>query len=267
MRLSAAFAIIFVAFLTSCFAQDVVSAWYPLQPGNSWTYQNELLSGYMLNPDFERWTTEETVLSAVPDQALSGVLVTRRITTISEHVLSTHAVSNAKVETRDEQLVIRQNCVYALNWPTSRAELRRGELSADYCFPLAKGATWGQRPNNDPDFVWRVVGFNDDPFGLPGGRTFRLRTRAGSGTIVDRWFEQGVGLLQEVEEHHGTYDEHRIQIVKSTINRKTQTYQLKPARTVGFDECDGPDWQHFVRENGTSFASEADCRAYNRTRH
>jgi hypothetical protein len=71
MRLSAAVAVIF-AFGTCCNAQDVARSWYPLQPGNSWTYRNESLSGDMAHPDFERWTTEETVISAVPDGRISS---------------------------------------------------------------------------------------------------------------------------------------------------------------------------------------------------
>jgi hypothetical protein len=274
MRLSAAVAVIF-AFGTSCIAQDFARSWYPLQSGNSWTYRNESLSGDMAHPDFERWTTEETIVSTVPDSKLAGILVTKR-TKVLNDVLSPDFIAGQK-SFPDSQLLIRRNCVYDLGFrvyepgrPDRRNDLLRGELPPDYCFPFAKGTTWGRMPTTSPanEYVWYVVGFNDDPFGKPGGRTFHFTSHGGSGTSLDRWFEEGVGLVQEVDEHHGTYDEDRRQLVKSTLNGKTQSYQLKPARTglLSEDDCGGPGWRHFSRADGTGFGSIADCRSYVRGR-
>ena len=59
-------------------AQNAVSAWYPFQPGDSWTYQKESLDGNMALPDWERWTTEETIVSAAPVTDLAAILVTKK---------------------------------------------------------------------------------------------------------------------------------------------------------------------------------------------
>jgi hypothetical protein len=82
----------------------------------------------------------------------------------------------------------------ARSWyPLQPGNLLRGELPADYCFPLAKGTTWGRMPTTSPanEYVWYVV---EDI----------------AGPLVRR----RVGLLHEVDEHHGTYDEDRQQLVK-----------------------------------------------------
>jgi hypothetical protein len=170
--------------------------------------------------------------------------------------------SQAKREKTQSHILIRKNCVYSLDG----IDAINGQDWADYCFPIANGAAWNQdvRPPGDPDYVWHVIGFNGDPFGAPGGRTWRMLTRAGSGTTVDRWFTEGVGLVQQVMEHHGTYDEDRCQLLKATIKGKTQEYQLTPARIppVADEECAEPHWRHFARKNGTPFQSAADCTAY-----
>ncbi len=68
-----------------------------------------------------------------------------------------------------------------------------------------KGMTWGQVTGSVPayEFVWRVTGVNADPYGLDKGTTFHFSAHEGSGTMVDRWFAQGIGVLQEINEHHG----------------------------------------------------------------
>jgi hypothetical protein len=62
--------------------------------------------------------------------------------------------------------------------------------------------TWGRVLDTSPaaEWVWMVKGMNADPFGVRGEMTFHLSAHLGSGTDIDRWFEQGVGVLQEVIE-------------------------------------------------------------------
>jgi len=47
------------------FVPNVASAWYPIQPGDTWVYQKESddggNTGGMAHPLLERWTTENTV--------------------------------------------------------------------------------------------------------------------------------------------------------------------------------------------------------------
>jgi hypothetical protein len=45
---------------------------------------------------------------------------------------------------------------------------------------------------------------------------------------MDRWFEPGVGVLQEVMEHYGHYDEDRRQLLRTFIDVKSRSYDLKP---------------------------------------
>ena len=134
------------------------------------------------------------------------------------------------------------------------------------CFPIDDGMTWGKVPGTSraEEWVWRVRGLNADPFGDRGGRTFHLTANVGSGTRLDRWFEPGVGVLQEIMEHHGHYDEDRRQLLRTVIGGKSKNYDLKPARPVAIStlDCAGIGWKHFVREDGSSFGSEDACALY-----
>ena len=106
---------------------------------------------------------------------------------------------------------------------------------------------------------------NGDPFGVPGARTFHVYGTRGSGDTTDYWFQQGVGTVQFVEQHHGTYDEYRRQLISTTIDGVRHTYALQPARTVAlhWSECRA-GWRRFVREDGTLIPDYAACVAYAR---
>jgi hypothetical protein len=125
--------------------------------------------------------------------------------------------------------------------------------------------TWGQVPGLPPvDDFWSVIGVNADPYGLPAATTFHFSAREGSGTMVDRWFAQGIGVLQQIAEHHGTYEESRLQLLQTKIGGQTRTYQLTPARTAALStsDCEGYGWNHFVREDGSVFANQDACYKY-----
>jgi hypothetical protein len=245
----------------------------------------------MAHPDFERWTTEETIIGSVAFPELEGTLVTKR-TKVLNDVQSADfpGIFPGKREPAESHLLIHGACIYrldgwdapcALTSPTEcqpafdhdnhinagyKREFLRGNVGADFCFPMRKGMTWGKVPGTSPagEDVWTVGGVNSDPFGASGTRTFHLSAYGGSGESIDQWFAEGVGVLQYMVEHHGTYDEDRRQLLSATIRGKTTRYQLTPARTVPFnpDECGGPGWQHFSRADGLLFKSVADCRNY-----
>lgn len=122
-----------------------------------------------------------------------------------------------------------------------------GKVPADFCFPMARRQTWGRIADTSPaeEFVWQVQGMNADPFGAAGGTTFHLGAHAGSGTFVDEWFAKGIGILQSVTLHHGTYDEWRKMLLKATIGGGTRTFDLKPARVTPLNEydCEGSVWR------------------------
>jgi hypothetical protein len=86
--------------------------------------------------------------------------------------------------------------------------------------------------------------------------------------MLDRWFVEGLGIVQEVIEHHGTYGEDRWQLLSATINGNTQSHQLTPARTVPLAEfdCRGAGWRHYSRSDESSFKSIADCLHYSSKR-
>jgi hypothetical protein len=75
-------------------------------------------------------------------------------------------------------------------------------------------------------------------------------------------------VVQEIEEHHGTYEELRVRLVKVTIGGRERTFDLRPARTsplTDFD-CEGFGWRKFVQWDGKSFPSEIACREYVKNR-
>jgi hypothetical protein len=134
-------------------AADLVNLWLPMEPGNTWVYEKELLSGSMENPEVRKWTTEETIVS------VTGNVVIKRTRVIGE------AAVREPVETT---WLIRNNCVYP---DTS------GDPPPELCFPMALGNEWGRMLNTSPaqEYVWTVDRVNGDPYGVAGGRTFISR--------------------------------------------------------------------------------------------
>jgi hypothetical protein len=233
------------------FVPNVVSAWYPIHPGDTWVYQKESddggNTGGMAHPLIERWKTEETIASVrtMPE----GTLVTKRTKVLDQVMLNGWLAANDRTpkELPESHILIRQNCVYVLDgidardsgnaFDTSnhlrlayRNDLLQGNIPPDLCFPIDNGTTWGSVRGTSPaeEWVWSVKGLNADPFGDRGGRTFHLTAHVGSGTEMDRWFEPGVGVLQEVMEHYGHYDEDRRQLLRTFIDGKSRSYDLKP---------------------------------------
>jgi hypothetical protein len=227
-----------------------------MEIGDTWVYQKEYRSGFVGHPDIERWTTEETIVSVTAAPALGGTLVTRR-NRVLNHSASTGVVAAndaSKKEPAVIRVLVRRNCMYP--WDG-------GNSAPEYCFPIAVGKRWGKTRKTSPaeEDVWYVKGMNADPFGPPGAQTFRLWTHVGSGTFTERWFAEGVGVVQEVTEHHGTYDEERKLLLRSTIRGQTRSYNLTPATTTPISgaDCEGVGWLHYTRLDGTPFHSQADC--------
>ena len=276
--------ILLIAGCATSRAQDAVFTWYPLEVGNSWTWQIEFLYGDRVHPSFERLMMEQSIVGSTSDAELGGTLVTRRNRVFND-VTSVNFIPEYNAARRvapESHLLVFRNCVYILDGPDAGSakiapgsghtrasyhdSLLRGTVQPDFCFPLMAGRTWGRIPSRelDPDFVWNVVSLNADRYGPPDGTTFRLITRAGSGTVINRWFTKGIGVVQENGEHHGTYDEHRTRLIRATIGGKTQSFDLTPARTPPLNEfdCSGAKWQHFARADGTSFENAGACIAY-----
>lgn len=152
--------------------------------------------------------------------------------------------------------------------PPYREALQHGNVAPAFCFPMTVGASWGKVPTTSPaeEDVWHVKAINRDPFGVKGGRTLHLSSYLGSGTVTDVWYAQGVGVLQEVVEHHGTYIEDRRQLLSTTIGGTIRTYTLTPARTIPVDETEcQAGWRHFVRADGSLISNMAACISYARS--
>jgi hypothetical protein len=274
-------------------AQDLARSWYPIQPGDTWVYQKESLDGYMAHPSIESWTTEESIVGTIALPDLPGTLVTRRTKVLAHTVPPDFIPQNdsTRRELAESHILIYRNAVYVLDGADAEGsacdpnifvspclrpldpanhlrreyvnDLHDGKIPPDFRFPMRVGEKWGKVPITSPagEWVWYVAGLSADPFGPPRTRTYHLTSHLGSGTMVDLWFTEGVGVVQEVMEHHGTYDERRRKLLRSTIGGTTRTYQLTPARTMPLsdEECSGPGWQHFVRPDGTAFTNMRDC--------
>jgi hypothetical protein len=269
-------AAVVVLLLAPLCAQDVVSAWLPTHIGDSWTYQREERNGAegggMAHPEIARWKVEETIKGSITIS--EGVLLRKQIRALDPIPVEVRRHIPWTKEIDESYDLIRGNCVYDVDRqidtargqlaPDYRKELLSGGVSQEFCFPLKQGATWGEGTGNAPDYVWHVVGINADPFGPANGTAYHFSSRAGSGTIVDRWFEPGIGILQQITEHHGTYEESRLQLLSAVIEGRDYTFQLKPARTIPQSEldCEGAGWQHFARPDGTSFTNQRACVDY-----
>jgi hypothetical protein len=280
MRLAA----VLFAFAVPAAAQNVVDSFYPLHLGNIWVYAKESLDGAMDRPEVERWTTEETVASAIRDADLDATLVTLRVRVLDHRLPPGGLNDSTRRERSESHILVRSDCMWVVDGaeaaaayvddPLHSARFRddflRGQVPPDYCFPMKAGKEWGRVANTSPaqEYIWRVDRMSGDPYGPPGERTFHFSTHLGGGDFADRWFTEGIGPVQENTEHHGTYDEDRVRLLRSVINGRSRTYDLPPAKTVPLGEydCEGSAWQHFVHGDGTPFRNRADCVASRRRR-
>jgi hypothetical protein len=250
-------ALIFLTFAGTFFGmssqsavQNLVLAWFPSQPGDTWIYRREERNGSegggVTHPEIGSWREEQTIVNAI--SVPEGILLLKRIHAVDPVPGNVVRHSASLKGAQESYLLLRESCVYGSSWepiarnnqllPKFRYDLIRGAVPAEFCFPLTQGMTWGQVPGIPAvDDFWRVIGINADPYGLPGATTFHFSAREGSGTMIDRWFAQGVGVLQQITEHHGTYEESRLQLLQTTIHGQTRTYQLTPA-FANQDACD-----------------------------
>lgn len=246
-------------------AVSVVSMWFPVAPGDRWVYQHEARDAGtrgMANPSIERWKTEETIDSVT--HASDGMLVVERVRAYEQEMLNGWSPANdaTKRLTPVERIRIHQNCVYR-DGDTYRAA--DGEDTPSLCFPMTVTGTWGRSAATSPtlEAVWHVRALNGDPFGIPGAPTYHAFAYEGSGTVDDLWYAEGIGLVQKIVEHHGTYSEDRSQLLSTTLAGQTHRYSLTPAKTVPLSEADclGILWRHFVHADGTAFVNPTDCVA------
>lgn len=227
------FAIALFLFSIAARAQDDPLAWLTLRVGSRWVYEHEWKSGDRNRPTVERWTTEEAITGLV--KTPEGLLVLREVNRKSVSTGRTngrllgldgqlHGVEQQDRRQSDAYL-IQGNCVYAVGngfdgqsrqlRASYRKFLAEGTVSADFCFPLEIGRTWGNR-----DIPWRVEpARNDEPsFLLPeyAGAIRIFSDHFASGGRKDVWFQKGVGVVGEHYTHSGTYDEFTKKLLSFT---------------------------------------------------
>jgi hypothetical protein len=222
------FAFTFVSFGQSA-SQDAVANWFSLHTGDKWVYSHERRDdvGDAVYRDGQfaggslriaRWESEEIVTGSwtVPE----GTLVGKRV-----RISGGSPPPDYQFNPPASAWLIRGSCIYSseVEWdpvnhtlkPGFRDEMLAGHLSADFCFPLAPGKTWGaphfmglRAPADAKD--WKVAG-------LDKANTFHVVSippYLGSGMTAEIWFEKGVGIVREEDIHHGTVGEERIRLVR-----------------------------------------------------
>ena len=102
--------VVLAAIAAAAGAQDAVRSWYPLQPGDTWVYAKESLDGEMDHPSVERWTTEETVVRAVPAPEPGGRRITKRVRILDHTAPPGWLNDSTKREVPETHLLVRGNC-------------------------------------------------------------------------------------------------------------------------------------------------------------
>jgi hypothetical protein len=218
-------------------SQDAVANWFSVHVGDKWIYSHERRDdvGDAIYRDerfvggklrISHWETEETVTGSwtVPE----GTLVGKRV-----RVTAGSPPPEYRANAPDGAYLIRGSCLYSseVEWnpmnhkltPGFRDELLAGHLSADFCFPLVAGKTWGaphfmgwRAPAEAKD--WQVAGVEVRDQSAPDrGNTFHVISAGpylGAGMTGEIWFEKGVGIVRDEEIHHGTVGEERSRLVR-----------------------------------------------------
>jgi hypothetical protein len=212
-------------------AGQIADAWFPAHAGDRWIYEHtrrEDNGGGSAHLKVYEWKTAETTIAVwtVPQ----GTVLERRVEVIDGAPPPGRRASTSAY-------LIRGGCLYApeygeTGWDSSAHALTpyfleglRTYASPDLCFPLTVDKTWGA-PHGLPDWGvtrpedakdWRVIGKKThDPFAPERQDTFHVASISGypgSGMTVDIWFEKGVGVVRQVEIHHGTIGEERTRLL------------------------------------------------------
>lgn len=207
-------------------AADVFSD-FPLQVGNTWTYEHEDLSGDRVHPDVSSWTTVTTVRGslAIPE----GTIILRDTRLVEGRPNGGWIAGHGSFH-----YLLRQNCLYFLDqseWDEAsqalredfRAELLSRGIAPDICFPLEAGKQW--RGNADECRHWSVQGLGGGQLRfIPGSieaRDFHMVfPPMCSGDTGHMWFRNGTGITGEWYWHNGTYSELRVRLIKFQATAK-----------------------------------------------
>lgn len=198
-----------------------ILAWYPLKPGNMWTYEHEVRDLDPKRPKITRWTTLESIGSLVSTP--EGTVVKRDFKTLQGQP------DGSWIATRGQfHYLLRQDCLYFLNWQdwvetahqlsaAFQNYLRGRNVSPDLCFPLQIGKHWSAASSNE--WAWNVAGLGCGQTAFcadsVSASDFHLvAPQASSGGTAHLWFRKEVGITGQWWSHNGTYSELRIRLVK-----------------------------------------------------
>jgi hypothetical protein len=208
-------------------AEDSLGAirdWLPMQPGDRWIYETEMLDGDKSHPDVTRWEQADTIVAI--QRISEGILVRRKV-----QLLNNTAPPNRRPGS-EANILIHNRCIYYLHdsfssdgygWDSSRNELSinfKKDLASnkalpDVCLALHTGQTWGN-PNVGRD-LWTVAGLGkknaDDPISVTN-KSWRLEASLGSGDDDYVWFQKGIGIVAERTYHNGTYSDYQVRLLK-----------------------------------------------------
>ncbi len=199
-------------------APACAQTWFPTHIGDKWLYQYDTRDDNgngRAHLSRHTWKTEETTVAVwtIPEGTLIAI-----------KVRLTEGESPAWPVNPDRAYLLHGDCLYQdVSWDSAThqltADFRQGlgtYLSPDYCFPLALRKTWGA-PHGLPDWAvarpqdakdWKVAGVQQNTFHITS-----ISAYPGAGITSDRWYEKGVGIVRQVEIHHGTIGERRVRLL------------------------------------------------------
>lgn len=180
-----------------------VRQWLPMNVGDCWVYQTEILSGDRHRPTVENWEEADTTIALhrVPE----GLMVQRRVSYIRGAV-PPKFVNNPS----ESNILVHDNCIYYVNeiTPALHEALAAHNAQPDVCFPLESNATWGG--------LWSVRGHGRKDPGDPmsaGTQAWRLEASLSSGETKHVWFQKNIGIVAKRTRHSGEYYDYRVRLV------------------------------------------------------
>ena len=212
---------VFLALIACVWPLAAETPWYPLNPGNDWTYEHEMRSGNPRHPAIVRWTTVETIRGTVTIP--EGTIVERDVRTEEGRP------DNSWIARRSEfDYLVRRNCIYFLSqqdWaerasrlnPEFRGAVAARAISPDLCFPLQAGQSWAAAGSNE--WAWMVAGRGCGnarfcPESVSPSDFHLVSMHAASGGQAHLWFRKYVGITGQFWFHAGTFEELRIRLVR-----------------------------------------------------
>lgn len=190
-------------------SQNIVRQWLPMDVGDCWVYDSEILSGDKNHPNVDKWQEADTTIAV--RHVAEGIVIQRKVAFIKGAV-PPRFVSNPS----ESNILVHENCIYFVNDLDAafRAALADHTALADVCFPLELGATWGNSSQGRNCWTVRGRGRRSN-----GGRlsvtpqSWRLEANLASGDSNYVWFQRNVGIVAKRTYHNGTYNDYRVRLV------------------------------------------------------